>query len=478
MGEEEDQEKGGEAADVSDETDITRLCGVPRMTFFCLILSHLVAIAIGAGVTAGVLQSKGDDCEISTPKAASSSIPTSSPFSVPNSSPFSIPSSTPSLVPTSSPFSIPTSTPSLVPTSTPSLVPTSTPSLVPTSTPSSIPTLTPTLDPTSTPSLNPTDGELSDTELLARVVLPGVDIADLEETSPQYHSLEWLAVEDSRSLNIEDDATELIERFSLVTIYFASDGENWNFQSLWLSILSHCEWYAINCDENGRVTALTLQNGNMHGTLPPEIGNFRNARSIEFSFNSIEGSIPTEIGLLTSATELRLQQNSMVGTLPTEIGNLNRLVDLYVSNNQLEGTIPDEIGYLQQLTSLYLNDNTFSGTIPREIGILQQLSWLALSINNLSGTIPSELGNLRQLVTLELDRNIGLTGTVPVEVGQLESIRNAHFFATSLTGGLDDLAFCMNRNSLGADCKGIDPKITCECCTMCCDTDGDNCVYF
>eukprot|EP00980_Cylindrotheca_fusiformis_P012144 scaffold2936_cov113-Cylindrotheca_fusiformis.AAC.4 len=415
MGDEKDQEKGGEAALTTDMSDKKyTLCGVPRNMFFCLILSHLLAIAIGAGVTAGVLQSKDDDCDITT--SVSSSIPTETPSSTP----------------------------------------------------------------ASTPSSTPTAGELSDTELLATVVLPGVDIADLEETSPQYRSLEWLANDDSRNLNIEDDATELIERFSLVTLYFATEGEDWESQSLWLSDSSHCDWYAVDCDTNGRVTTLNPTDNFLSGMLPPEIGNLRNAVYIGLGSNSIVGSIPTEIGLLTSATYLNLYQNSIMGTLPTEIGNLNRLVRLDVGDNQLEGTIPSEIENLQQLTALYLFDNTFSGTIPSEIGNLQQLTVLDLPKNSFSGNIPSEIGNLQQLVRLYLHDNTDLTGIVPVEVGQLESILAAYFFNTSLTGGLDDLAFCKNRDlsnfNLLADCKGFNPKITCECCTECCDMDGDNCV--
>eukprot|EP00980_Cylindrotheca_fusiformis_P025658 scaffold14343_cov102-Cylindrotheca_fusiformis.AAC.3 len=102
-----------------------------------------------------------------------------------------------------------------------------------------------------------------------------------------------------------------------------------------------------------------------------------------------------------------------------------------------------------------------------------QLTDLELWNNSFSGTIPSEIGNLQQLKYLHLNHNIGLTGTVPVEVGQQELIWSALFQNTSLTGGLDDLAFCQNRETteffqLAADCGGSHPrKITCECCTKC-----------
>eukprot|EP00980_Cylindrotheca_fusiformis_P027678 scaffold22045_cov44-Cylindrotheca_fusiformis.AAC.1 len=61
-------------------------------------------------------------------------------------------------------------------------------------------------------------------EPLAKVVLPGVDIFDLDPAALQYRALEWLAYVDSRNLTIEDDSTELLERFSLVTLYYALGG--------------------------------------------------------------------------------------------------------------------------------------------------------------------------------------------------------------------------------------------------------------
>eukprot|EP00980_Cylindrotheca_fusiformis_P005173 scaffold1104_cov131-Cylindrotheca_fusiformis.AAC.2 len=98
----------------------------------------------------------------------------------------------------------------------------------------------------------------SDIELFANVVLPGVNsIYDLNRTTPQYRALEWLVYNDTHSLTIEDDATELQERFSLVTFCYALQGEDWQSNCLsssdgpkWLNSLSHCDWCSIECDEN------------------------------------------------------------------------------------------------------------------------------------------------------------------------------------------------------------------------------------
>eukprot|EP00980_Cylindrotheca_fusiformis_P017070 scaffold5235_cov121-Cylindrotheca_fusiformis.AAC.1 len=370
---------------------------------------------------------------------------------------------------------------------------------------------------------------LSDIDLLATVVMPGVDISNLNETTPQYRALEWLAYNDTRALTIKNDATELLERFSLATFYY-SVGRGY-FCNDWLTISSHCDWvyfdcdeysfhHSIRCDADGRVTILHLESNGLVGRIPSEIGHLKQLEYLYLQYNKFSGPIPSEIGNLQQLKHLYLQNNKLSGPIPSEIGHLQQLEYLLLDGNELSGPIPSEIGHLQQLDSLELGLNTFSGPIPSEIGDLQQLDSLKLGLNtfsgpipseignlqqlrslylasnkfsgpipseighlqqllnlylasnNFSGPIPSEIGHLQQLTTLELQNNIGLTGTVPVEVGQLESIMQAVFSNTSLTGGLDDLALCKKRYfTLRADCGGLNPKITCECCTQCCRTD-------
>eukprot|EP00980_Cylindrotheca_fusiformis_P023688 scaffold10784_cov52-Cylindrotheca_fusiformis.AAC.2 len=103
-------------------------------------------------------------------------------------------------------------------------------------------------------------------KLLADVVLPGTDVSDLNQTSPQYLALEWLATEDSRYLIIKDDETELLERFSLATLYYATGGMNCTGldNSKWLSSSSHCDWDPISC-ENGHIADIGLDDCGLAG---------------------------------------------------------------------------------------------------------------------------------------------------------------------------------------------------------------------
>eukprot|EP00980_Cylindrotheca_fusiformis_P030579 scaffold25064_cov113-Cylindrotheca_fusiformis.AAC.1 len=315
--------------------------------------------------------------------------------------------------------------------------------------------------PTGSPSSIPTSSPLSHIELLANVLQLDANTFDLNKTTtPQYSALEWLAYGDPRKMTVEDDSTELLERFSLATLYYSTKGFNWGNAFRWLSGSSHCDWNLIDC-ENGRVVELYFSQNLLSGTLPPEIGNFRGLRGLFLGDNLIEGSIPTEVGRLTFATTLQLFKNSIVGTLPTEIGNLSRLGSFSISQNSaLVGLVPSEIGLLTSLTflqlwgnffdgelpieitrlrkmnALGLSGNLFEGTIHTELAMMTSLSKLQLFDNRFEGPIPSELGLLSDTLSdLGLSQN-KLSGLVPTELGALSRMSVLTFFSNGLQGTL------------------------------------------
>ena len=118
-----------------------------------------------------------------------------------------------------------------------------------------------------------------------------------------------------------------------------------------------------------------------------------NTTNLSLQDNQLTGEIPPEIGNLTHLTDLYLQGNQLNGLSP-EIGNLTNLSKLYLYSNQLTGEIPPEIGNLTNLTGLLLYDNQLTGTIPTEIGNLTNLEVLYLSDNQLTGEIPESMCNL------------------------------------------------------------------------------------
>eukprot|EP00980_Cylindrotheca_fusiformis_P001178 scaffold322_cov88-Cylindrotheca_fusiformis.AAC.5 len=303
----------------------------------------------------------------------------------------------------------------------------------------SIPTTAaPSSNPIASSSSNPTVP--SDIEVLANVVLPSVKSIDddLNRTAPQYRALEWLVYNDTRGLTIEDDTIELLERFSLVTLFYSARQHSSvidDDKNTWLKSSCHCDWDpSFNCDENGRVTVFApSRDFNDGGTLPPEIGNLQSLREIGLVWCGMKGSIPSEIGNLQQLIKLELYDNKLSGTIPSEIGNLQQLTDLELGNNNFSGTIPSEIGNLQQLSSLRLVNNHFSGSIPSEMGNMQRLINLSLGRNNFSGTIPSEIGKMHELNDLSLDRN-NLSGTIPSEIGNMQGLHWLRLFKNNFSG--------------------------------------------
>ena len=218
------------------------------------------------------------------------------------------------------------------------------------------------------------------------------------------------------------EVTEIpqIECEALVALYNSTDGENWDFETwglegteIWMRTNTPCKWGFVSCSE-GHITGLFLEEVQLNGSIPLELGNLSQLNWLDLSFNQLTGFIPSELGNLSMLTYLNLSDNlELSDPIPSELGSLNQLKTLNLSWNSLTGSIPNELGNLSQLKLLDLSVNELSGPIPPELGNLSQLTELDLSCNDctvkvddgLSGTIPSELKNLSQLEKLDLGYN-------------------------------------------------------------------------
>jgi hypothetical protein len=140
-----------------------------------------------------------------------------------------------------------------------------------------------------------------------------------------------------------------LERDALIALYNSTNGASWNNNENWLGPPgTENTWYGINAS-NTHVTAISLTNNNLVGTIPTELGNLTNLQQLSLSDNQLAGSIPPELGNLTNLQHLSLRSNELSGSIPTEIGNLTDLQWLHLSNNQLTGSIPNT---MKQLTKL------------------------------------------------------------------------------------------------------------------------------
>ena len=85
----------------------------------------------------------------------------------------------------------------------------------------------------------------------------------------------------------EDEGAEPDDRAALVALYEATDGDNWKNNTNWLSDESLDEWYGVTTDGNGRVTALVLEDNDLSGVLPSELGNLTNLQVLNLFRNQL-----------------------------------------------------------------------------------------------------------------------------------------------------------------------------------------------
>ena len=83
-----------------------------------------------------------------------------------------------------------------------------------------------------------------------------------------------------------------------------------------------------------------------------------------------------------------LDDNEVGGTIPYQIGQYSSLASLSISKANLKGAIPTQIGNLQELRRLWLFDNKLTGTIPDELNNLNLLEVVELHGNKLNGDMP------------------------------------------------------------------------------------------
>ena len=141
-------------------------------------------------------------------------------------------------------------------------------------------------------------------------------------------------------------ATPLTDREILEIFYEATGGDDWTDNTNWLSDEELSEWYGV-WTRQGKVRYL------------------------------------------------RLQENDLVGEIPPELGGLEKLFHLFLPGNQLSGPIPAELSKLNELTDLVLYENTgISGRLPPELGYTGGLKYLDIAVSGVFGPLPLTFARL------------------------------------------------------------------------------------
>ena len=178
-----------------------------------------------------------------------------------------------------------------------------------------------------------------------------------------------ITLADSRAAPSQDG-----DRAALVALYHATGGNNWSRNDNWLSDAPISEWYGVHGRRayvQGRlyeapspIVELALDNNNLRGTIPPELGQLVHLEKLYLSRNRLSGVIPPELGQLVNLRFLELHHNRLSGSIPPELGQLKNLIALWLGHNQLSGAIPPELGNLPNLAAANIIGNSFTGCLP------------------------------------------------------------------------------------------------------------------
>ena len=242
---------------------------------------------------------------------------------------------------------------------------------------------------------------------------------------------------------VKDDEAQ--DRAVLQALYRATNGAGWTANTNWNSPDAALNtWHGVTTDNAGRVTVLHLDNNNLSGLIPPELGHLTGPHltDLNLSNNNLSGPIPRELGGLTNLEILDLSNNNLSGPIPRELGGLPNLTYLNLSHNDLSVPIPSDLsdlpglhilnlGGLPNLTYLNLSHNDLSGLIPPDLSGLTRLTDLNLSNNQLTGPIP-DLSALDNLEVLDLSHN-RLSGDIP-DLSALDNLEVLDLSNNQLTG--------------------------------------------
>lgn len=185
------------------------------------------------------------------------------------------------------------------------------------------------------------------------------------------------------SITVEASMFNRNQMEALKALYVATDGDNWIRNDNWLSDKPVTEWYGVV---------------GFDGRQIPEIDPILSVTTLNLDNNNLVGKIPKEIGLLDDVMFLRLSGNHLHGTVPEELSSMSNLLKLDLSKNELGGTLPSFLfNSLLRTLVLKLNNNNFEGYIDLDqlISPKVKLSRIELQMNKLRGPRPKQLKERR-----------------------------------------------------------------------------------
>ncbi|KAL8120938.1 receptor-like kinase TMK4 [Apium graveolens] len=211
---------------------------------------------------------------------------------------------------------------------------------------------------------------------------------------------------------------------------------------------SYCQWSGINCDNSNKVTSINLSSKSLSGTLPSEISQLSQLKTLALQRNKLSGTLPS-FANLTSLQEIFLDGNDFTSVPQDFLLGLTNLQTFSLSDNF--NLAPWQIpGYLIESSNLgtfTASNSSIFGSIPDFFDSLPTFQNLRLSYNNITGGLPKSFGG-SQIQNLWLNnQKSGLTGGIDV-LSDMSQLSQVWLHANAFTGPVPDLSKCVNMFDL------------------------------
>ncbi|CAN1344611.1 Receptor-like protein EIX2 [Linum perenne] len=182
---------------------------------------------------------------------------------------------------------------------------------------------------------------------------------------------------------------------------------------------------------------LYLDDCQLFGQFPDDIGKFKSLNLISLQNNSISGPLPLSFGELTSLQYVNLADNQIKGTIPASFGELTELEYVDISHNSMEGVVSFDIilTNLTKLASFYASGNQMvleagpDWVPPEYLEVLHLNSWYV------GPGFPKWLQSFRYLGSLDMS-NSGISEPIPGYISINSSFSMLDFSRNNLEGPL------------------------------------------
>jgi Leucine-rich repeat (LRR) protein len=148
--------------------------------------------------------------------------------------------------------------------------------------------------------------------------------------------------------------------------------------------------------------------------------------------------------------------NNLIGSIPSELGLFKDLTSLLIVNENLIGPLPESLQNLSKMRMVSLNNASLTGSFPSWIGEWSNLGMASFSSNMLTGSIPTSISSLTDLILFAVDDNL-MTGNLDPLQG-LPNLNSIFLDDNSFQDVLDDSFFKKHSSLVALDISSNELK--------------------